>query len=103
MKTNKYFLMSIFALLAFSCQDDEQGIVQPTPGQDVNFGVSLEQNVSSRTIYGPENENGFPIYWVDGDEVAVFSPDCANNGGVGSATYKVHVEGGNSKLCYKFR
>lgn len=92
MKTNKYFLMSIFALLAFSCQDDEQGIVQPTPGQDVNFGVSLEQNVSSRTIYGPENGNGFPIYWVDGDEVVVFSPDCANNGGVGKANYKVNVE-----------
>ncbi len=83
--------MFALALLVCSCQDDEQGSVQPTPGQDVKFGVSLEQN-SSRTIYGPENAKGFPIYWVEGDEVIVSSPNCANDGGVGSAIYKVHVD-----------
>lgn len=92
MKTKKYFMISALVLLACSCQDEEQGGVQPTPGQDVQFGVTLEQN-SSRTIYGTETDTGFPIYWVDGDEVLVFSPDCADNGGVGSANYKVHVEG----------
>ena len=91
MKTKKYFIMFALALLVCSCQDDEQGSVQPTPGQDVKFGVSLEQN-SSRTIYGPENAKGFPIYWVEGDEVIVSSPNCANDGGVGSAIYKVHVD-----------
>ena len=91
MKTKKYFIMFALALLVCSCQDDEQGSVQPTPGQDVKFGVSLEQN-SSRTIYGPENNKGFPIYWVEGDEVIVSSPNCANDGGVGSAIYKVHVD-----------
>ena len=60
MKTNKYFLIPILAFLVCSCQDDEQGGVQPTPGQDVKFGVTLEQN-SSRTIYGPESDTGFPI------------------------------------------
>lgn len=90
MKTKKYFIIPFLALLACSCQDEEYG-VQPTPGEDVKFGAGLEQN-ASRTIYGPENDNGFPIYWVDGDEVIVSSPECANNGGVGSATYKVHVE-----------
>ena len=92
MKTKKYFMISALVLLACSCRDEEQGGVQPTPGQDVQFGATLEKN-SSRTIYGPENDTGFPIYWVDGDEVLVFSPDCADNGGVGSANYKVHVEG----------
>lgn len=91
MKTKKYFIMFALALLVCSCQDDEQGSVQPTPGQDVKFGVSLEQN-SSRTIYGPENDKGFPIYWVEGDEVIVSSPNCADGGGVGSAIYKVHVD-----------
>lgn len=91
MKTNKYFLIPILAFLVCSCQDDEQGGVQPTPGQDVKFGVTLEQN-SSRTIYGPESDTGFPIYWVEGDEVIVSSPDCADGGGVGSAVYKVHVD-----------
>lgn len=90
MKAKKYFIIPFLTLLACSCQDEEHG-VQPTPGEDVKFGAGLEQN-ASRTIYGPENDNGFPIYWVDGDEVIVSSPECANNGGVGSATYKVHVE-----------
>lgn len=95
MRINKYFLMYIFVLLACSCQNDDQGSIQPTPGQDVKFGASLEQNVSTRTIYGEEETDldgsRFPIYWVDGDEVMVSSPECANNGGKGLATYKVHV------------
>lgn len=84
-------MISALALFACSCQDEEQGGVQPTPGQDVQFGATLEQN-SSRTIYGTEDATGFPIYWVEGDEVVVFSPECASEGGVGSATYKVHVD-----------
>lgn len=99
MKTKKYFIISAFALLAYSCQDEEQGGVQPTPGQDVQFGASLEQS-ASRTIYGDEindgSKNVFPINWVNGDEVVIFSPDCASNGGVGSATYKVNVGEENS-------
>lgn len=95
MKTKKYFIISAFALLAYSCQDEEQGGVQPTPGQDVQFGASLEQS-ATRTIYGDEANNAFPINWVNGDEVVVFSPDCAGNGGVGQATYKVNVGEENS-------
>lgn len=99
MKTKKYFIISAFALLAYSCQDEEQGGVQPTPGQDVKFGASLEQS-ATRTIYGDEFNDGskdvFPINWVNGDEVVVFSPDCASSGGVGQATYKVNVGEENS-------
>lgn len=95
MKTKKYFIISALALLACSCQDEEQGGVQPTPGQDVQFGASLEQS-ATRTIYGDEVNNAFPINWVNGDEVVVFSPDCASNGGVGKAIYKVNVGEENS-------
>lgn len=95
MKTKKYFMISALVLLACSCQDEEQGGVQPTPGQEVQFGAALEQS-ESRTIYGDEMNNAFPINWVNGDEVVVFSPDCASNGGVGSATYKVNVGEENS-------
>lgn len=96
MKTKKYFMISALALLACSCQDEEQGGVQPTPGQEVQFGAALEQS-ESRTIYGDEENNAFPINWVNGDAVIVFSPDCAtSNGGVGSATYKVNVGEENS-------
>lgn len=92
MKTKKYLIISALGLLACSCQTEEIVDVQPTPGQEVQFGASLEKN-ATRTIYGAENDNGFPIYWVDGDEVIVFSPECASDGGVGSATYRVHVDG----------
>lgn len=98
MKTKKYFMISALALLACSCQDEEQGSVQPTPGQDVQFGVTLEQS-ESRTVYGDRDDNAFPIYWQNGDEVIVSSPDCADEGGVGSATYKVNV-GDNTTQNY---
>lgn len=99
MKTKKYFIISTLALLACSCQDEDYKKVQPTPGQDVKFGASLEQS-ATRTIYGDEINDGskdvFPINWINGDEVVVFSPDCASNGGVGKAIYKVNVGEENS-------
>lgn len=106
MKTKKYFMISALALLACSCQDEERGGVQPTPGQEVQFGVALEQN-ASRTVYGDSysNDDGstfFPIYWENGDEVIVCSPECgeaSTSGGVGSATYKVNV-GDNTAQNY---
>lgn len=99
MKTKKYFIISALALLACSCQDEDYEKVHPTPGQEVRFGVSLEQS-ATRTIYGDEiideSKDVFPINWVHGDEVVVFSPDCASSGGVGQATYKVNVGEENS-------
>lgn len=90
MKTKKYFIIPFLTFLACSCQDEEQGSIQPTPGQDVQFGASLEKT-ATRTIYGDRTGDAFPIYWVNGDEVIVCSPECATEGGVGSATYKVNV------------
>lgn len=105
MKTKKYFMISALAILACSCQDEERGGVQPTPGQEVRFGVALEQN-ASRTVYGDSHSNNdgtfFPIYWENGDEVIVCSPECgeaSTSGGVGSATYKVNV-GDNTAQNY---
>lgn len=96
MNTKKtIFLMSALALLACSCQDDEMTSKQPAaaPGEEVRFGGMLGDGATTRTIYGEEGASGFPIYWVDGDQVLVASPDCAQNGGVGSATYAISVEG----------
>lgn len=92
MKTKKYFIIPMLALLAYGCQDDEKGTVQPAVGEEVKFGATLHDGVS-KTIYGPEANNAFPIYWVNGDEVIVSSPQCATEGGVGSATYRVSVDG----------
>lgn len=91
MKATKYFMIPLLALLASGCQDEERSTVQPANGEEVKFDATLGQN-TTRTIYGPESDNAFPIYWVNGDEVIVSSPECANSNGVGTANYKVTVE-----------
>lgn len=98
MKTKKYFIIPMLALLAYGCQDDEKSTIQPAVGEEVKFGATLHDGVS-KTIYGPEANNAFPIYWVNGDEVIVSSPQCANQGGVGSATYKVSVDGASQNYA----
>ena len=91
MKATKYFMIPLLALLASGCQDEERSTVQPANGEEVKFDATLGQN-TTRTIYGPESDNAFPIYWVNGDEVIVSSPECANSNGVGTANYKVTVK-----------
>ena len=94
MNTKKIFLMSALALLVCSCQEDEGTSIQPTPGEEVKFGGRLNASPMTRTIYGERESDGsgFPIYWVNGDQVLVASPECANNNGIGSATYAISVE-----------
>lgn len=91
MKATKYFMIPLLVLLASGCQDEERSTVQPANGEEVKFDATLGQN-TTRTIYGPESDNAFPIYWVNGDEVIVSSPECANSNGVGTANYKVTVD-----------
>lgn len=86
MKIKKYFVIPLLAFLASSCQDEEQASIQPATGDEVRFGASLEQNATARTIYGPEANNAFPIYWVNGDKVLVYSPQCVP---VTNAIYQV--------------
>lgn len=92
MNTKKIFLMSALALLVCSCQEDEGTSIQPTPGEEVKFGGRLDASPMTRTIYGESDGTGFPIYWVNGDQVLVASPECANNNGIGSATYAISVK-----------
>lgn len=88
----KFLIIPLLALLASSCQDEGQTNAPIAKGEEVRFGGSLDQGVKTRTIYGPEANSAFPIYWINGDQVVVSSPDCASNGGVGTATYKVTVD-----------
>lgn len=90
MRTHDYLLgLSLLALVACN-QENMPERPTPTPGAEVKFGVSLNKNDVTRTIYGKENNNAFPIYWVDGDKVLVTSPQCLN--GRNTAQYKVYVE-----------
>ena len=90
MKTKKYFLIPFLAFLACGCQDEEGGTnVSPATGEEVKFSGELP---ITRTIYGPLTDGAYPIYWVNGDEVIISSPDCAGSDCT-SATYRVSVSG----------
>lgn len=90
MRTHDYLLgLSLLALVACN-QENMPERPTPTPGAEVKFGVSLNKTDVTRTIYGEENNNAFPIYWVDGDKVLVTSPQCLN--GRNTAQYEVSVK-----------
>lgn len=87
MRTYDYLLgLSLLALVACN-QENMPERPTPTPGAEVKFGASLNKTDVTRTIYGEENNNAFPIYWVDGDKVLVTSPQCLN--GRNTAQYEV--------------
>lgn len=89
---SKVFLLGTASLLLGACsQDNEIVKPKPTPGQEVKFGVSLGKSDLTRTVYGTEHDNAFPIYWVQDDKVLVTSPQCMT--GRSTAEYKVTVAG----------
>lgn len=87
----KIFLFAAFAAVLAGCSDDTT--TNPSelvkPGSDITFGISLSENPQSRTMYGDEKNNAFPIYWVNDEQILVASPQCAV--GRTLATYKVSV------------
>ena len=102
-KIHNYIMLLAVALAFAGCADDEivNNRVQAQTGDDVQFGLSLER--LSRTVYGDEetgtDENNqvtksFPIYWVDGDKVSIFSPDCLKDRQ--GAEYKVVLPEGEN-------
>lgn len=88
---HKYIMLFVMAFAVASCADDE--IIENKnlgkSGDEVQFGLSLDNG--SRTVYGEEANNAFPIYWVNGDKVQIFSPQCLE--GRRNAEYKVTVSG----------
>ena len=90
MKSRNILIASFAALfLASSCSDviEPDEIVKANPGDEVVFGAALP---ATKTEYGEENANKFPIYWVNGDKVRVASPQCMS--GRNTAEYEVAVE-----------
>ena len=89
MKTDKFILgLSLLALVACS-ESEVTDRPEPTPGADVKFGVSLDKT-DTRTIYGDEDGNKFPIYWVQDDQVLVNSAQCLT--GRQTGRYKISVD-----------
>lgn len=80
--------MTLAAMLAGCSEDICPGKHPANSGDEVQFGVALPGG-GTRTVYGPEGNTGFPIYWVNGDKVKVASPQ----GAVKTAEYEVSVTG----------
>lgn len=87
MKLYKYIVLSSVLVMACACAEEDIYPIEPQTGSEVQFGLSLEKGVDTRTVYGNETTTGFPIYWVNGDKVLVASPQCAE--GNNSAEYIV--------------
>ena len=88
-KIHNYILLIVCALMVVCCSNEELDMPkEPSKASDeVQFGLSLDK--LSRTVYGQESDNAFPIYWKNGDKVKVASPQCAANRN--NAEYEVSV------------
>ena len=85
-RLNKYMMLFVATFALVSCVDDvtDTPTLESKVGENVQFGLTLP---SARTIYGPEDNNAFPIYWTEGDKVQIYSPECLE--GRNNAEYKV--------------
>lgn len=88
-------LLSVLVFAAVGCLEDEFNPGGQLVGSDdeVQFGLSLN-DPSTKTIYGPENDSGFPLYWSEGDKIQIASPQCVE--GRNYAEYLVTPESGQS-------
>ena len=99
MKSIRYHIIAgALALMATGCSDDviNAGKNPAKTGDEVQFGLSLPGK-GSRTVYGEETGNSFPIYWVNGDKVRVASPQCLS--GRNSAEYQIAVDSATQKYA----
>lgn len=111
-KIYNYILLSVLAIASAGCINEELTPDQPSAeaGDEVKFGLSLG-DPKTRTIYGDETtiteeqadgtsitKTVFPIYWVNGDKVQVFSPQCLE--GKKSAEYEVVLPSGVTNPYY---
>lgn len=77
-----------------SCSDDDM-VIDGEPlkaGSEIRFGATLPDDVRSRTYYGEEANDKWPIYWsyLVKDEIFIYSPQAM--AGRNQATYRVLAE-----------
>lgn len=88
-KVYHFISIAVMSFAAIGCIEDiHTDMPSAERGDEVQFGLSLD-GPKTKTVYGMEANNAFPVYWVDGDKVAVYSPDCL--AGRNSAEYQVSV------------
>ena len=89
-----YIMLLVVAFSYASCTNDDIDAlsIEAKTGEEVQFGLSLDN--ATRTVYGPEENNAFPIYWANGDKVQIYSPECSE--GRNDAEYSVKPVAGES-------
>lgn len=80
-------MLASVLMMAVACLEMPDADIVPQVGTEVQFGLSLGDGIKTRTVYGEETATGFPVYWVNGDQVLIASPQCLN--GRNSARYEV--------------
>ena len=89
MKRIYNILLAVLSLAVVACVEDiNPDIPSAESGDEVQFGLALG-DPETKTVYGNETGNAFPIYWINGDKVQIFSPQCLE--GRRSAEYEVSV------------
>lgn len=94
MKKILYSLAAVATLMmATSCQDEKVVNVVENPvqtGDEITFGSSLPEDIQTKTIYGQPDavKQVFPVYWADGDEIAIYCPQ-ASMPGTQLARYRI--------------
>lgn len=96
-KIYNYILLSVWAFLAVGCIEEEfnNDIPSAESGDEVQFGLSLG-DPKTRTEYGKEVNEAFPIYWIAGDKVQIFCPQGLRK----SAEYQVTIPDNGDKAYY---
>ena len=80
---NLFYPMVAFvvAVAATGCHTDDVDTPSNSvqEGDEISFGTALPKDgIETRTIYGTPENGKFPVYWVDGDEIAIYCPQASN-------------------------
>lgn len=95
----KLLIFAALSTMLVGCSDNDitEPQVPSNPGSEITFSIKLSDDPQSRTIYGKETDNAFPIYWVDKDQIIVASPQC--QAGRNNAVYQVTVDDNTSSTA----
>lgn len=72
------FLVASFGFIGCSEEFDESFGKGASKGDQIKFAAYIEDN-TTRTAYGPLTDGAYPVYWVNGDKVKIWSPQATND------------------------
>lgn len=75
MRNIKYLYLLVSTLVLPACTEEIKGPdVEKNRGNEVSFNVSAASLKGTRTYYGSEKDNAYPIFWSSDDRIVVASP-----------------------------